>query len=221
MEENNMKNGIVEALLDAGAKLKKKTYKKWIVFGLIIVIIVTAGSFIVPRLLESQEMKTDIETLSSLTNIVNSDELSTFQAVYNGIAEVKNEENPSQVDYYVSYKAKVNLGFHFNKVKFTSIRDKHIKKITATIPKIEITDINVVFKSMECMFRNDEAETDTVSAQAYQACIADAEKESKKTAEIYNLAEQNAKNIMKALISPFVENQIPDSNIEIVFGGVS
>ena len=52
---------------------------------------------------------------------------------------------------------------------------------------------------------NDKANTETVSAQAYKKCIEDVTNERSNEDAIYTLAEQNAHNIIEALIKPFVE----------------
>jgi hypothetical protein len=132
---------------------------------------------------------------------------------------VINQENPDQVDYYVTYMAKVNAGFDFEKVKVTL--DKEVKKITVSIPEIVITDLSVDIGTLDYIFQNDKAETNTITAQAYPACIEDAKKESEEEPAIKDLAKQNAKNIMEALINPFIENLDTVYELEITFGGVS
>ena len=60
--------------------------------------------------------------------------------------------------------------------------------------------------SMDYIFENKKANTETVSEEAYKACIQDARQESEKEEAIVTLAKQNAQNIIKALIQPFIEN---------------
>ncbi len=48
----------------------------------------------------------------------------------------------------------------------------------------------------------------------------DATKESKKESAIFDLAEQNAKNSMKALVNPYIEQLYSEYELEIKFGGV-
>lgn len=129
------------------------------------------------------------------------------------------KRKPDQVDYYVAYEAKVNAGFDFKKVAIALDEDQ--KRITLTIPKIEKAAVTVDIRTLDYIFQNNKSETNTVSAQAYKACIADATKESEKEPAIKALAEQNAKNIMKALINPFLENFDSDYELEIISGGVS
>ena len=199
-------------------KNKKNMNIKFYLYGLITVMVVTMGLFIAPQLHGGLENKSEIITLSTLEKIVNVRELSTFQAVYNGITKVMNDIKPEQLDYYVSYKAKVNAGFDFEKIKI-NLEDKS-KKIIVTIPQIVITEVNVDIASLDYIFLNDKANKSTVSVQAYKVCIADVTNESKEESKIYDLAAQNAKNIMKALISPFIEQLDSDYELEIILGGV-
>ena len=62
--------------------------------------------------------KREVITVSTLEKIVHVSELSTFTAVYNGIAEVADEEKSDKIEYYVSYDAKVNAGIDFEKIAF-------------------------------------------------------------------------------------------------------
>lgn len=220
MEDNNALNDMVDVMMTVEAKKKKMSFKKWIVIGLVIVIIVAAVSFITVQVLGNQEKKAEILTTATLEKMVKISELSTFQAVYNGIAKVINQENPDQVDYYVTYMAKVNAGFDFEKVKVTL--DNEVKKITVSIPEIGFIGEPVVdIGTLDYIFLNDKAETNTITAQAYPACIADAKKESEEESAIKDLAKQNAKNIMEALINPFIENLDTVYELDIIFGGVS
>lgn len=196
-----------------GTNRSKKYRKKLILLIMILVIVVAARIFSTNWLFGGQKKKTEILTISELKKIINISELSTFQAVYNGIANVMNEKKSDQVDYYVSYEAKIYAGFDLDKVKI--IKDEEAKKITVTIPEIKITDVVVDIASLDYMFQNNKANTNTVSEQAYKACIADVTSESKKESRIYDLAKQNAKNIMEALISPFIKQLDSDYKLEI------
>ena len=141
-------------------------------------------------------------TESNLEKIINVSDLSTLEAVYNGIAEVTNSENPDQIDYYVSYEAKVKAGIDFQQVDLDV--DNEQKVITVTIPEIKINDVNVDIASLDYIFLNHKANTQTVSEEAYKKCIEDVTNETNAEDTIYELAEENAKNIIEALIKPFV-----------------
>lgn len=174
---------------------------KYILIVLLVVIVVVAA--LVCAKVASRQSDPEIISKSTLERIINVSDLSTFEAVYNGIAKVMNEKNPEDVDYYVSYNAKVKAGIDFEKVDLEV--DKEEKVITVKLPEIKINDVNVDITSLDYMFMNDKANTETVSAQAYKKCIEDVTNESNNEDAIYELAEQNAHNIIEALLSPFVE----------------
>ena len=68
---------------------------------------------------------------------------------------------------------------------------------------------------MECIFENNKANTSTVSEEAYKKCIEDVTNESKNEKKIYEIAEQNARNIIKALINPFIEQSDDGYELQI------
>lgn len=140
---------------------------------------------------------------ATLEEIIKIRELSTFEAVYNGIAQVANPKDPEKIDYYVSYDSKIKVGMNLD---FVNIDVDHTDKvIRITLPEVDITDINVDIASLDYIFLNKKCNTSTVSQEAYKACIRDVEQECKDEAYIYVLAKQNAENIVTALVSPFIQ----------------
>lgn len=83
------------------------------------------------------------------------------------------------------------------------------------MPEVKITDINVDIASLDYIFENSKANTETVSEEAYKKCIEDVTNESSSEDAIYELAEQNAQNIVEALLSPFVEQLDSEYQLEI------
>ena len=163
--------------------------------------------------MSSKKSEPEIISKSTLEDIINVSDLSTFEAVYNGIAKVTDEDNPEKVNYYVSYDAKVKAGIDFEKVDITVNTDEKI--ITVMLPEIKITDVNVDITSVDYIFENEKVNTETVSEEAYKKCIEDVTSESNSEDAIYELAEQNARNIVEALISPFVEQLDSEYRLEI------
>lgn len=155
----------------------------------------------------------EIITEATLEKVIDVEELSTFEAVYNGITEVMNKEHPENIDYYVYYEAKVKAGIDFDKVEVGI--DHEGRKILITIPEIKINDINVDIASLDYIFENEKADTATVSQEAYKAAIEDVTNESAGETRIYELAEQNAKNIIEALITPFLKQLGEEYTLEV------
>lgn len=184
-------------------KIRRKP-GKWLlwVVGVTAAVLLAAAVFVVQTRRE-QKPEEETVTVSTLEKIVHVSELSTFTAVYNGVAEVKNEKKPEQTDYYVSYEARVNAGIDFQQVAVSI--DPNEKVVTLDMPEAHITDVNVDIASMDFIFLNDKANTAAVTQTAYKACETDVERESEAQREILELARQNAENVLTALASPLLE----------------
>ena len=192
-------------------RTKRIKFKHIAVLFIIIAIIVTA--LIIKTKIFNKKSEPTIISKATLEKVINVSDLSTFEAIYNGVAAVENEEKPENIDYYVSYEAKVKAGIDFALVEVEVNEAEKI--ITVTLPEVKITDVDVDIASLDYIFMNNKANTETVSAQAYKKCIKDVTKESNSTDEIYESARQNARNIVEALISPFVEQLDSEYKLEI------
>ncbi len=191
--------------------LKYKLALSVVLIVIFAIITIAIGSAIKQNQRENTEPQVSVS--ATLEKIVKTSDLSTFEAVYNGIAKVMNEKKPEKVDFYVSYEAKVKAGIDVNQIDLSV--DENKKVINITLPEVKITEKNVKIESLDYIFENDKANTENVSAKAYRACIADVEKEASTEDAIFELAEENAKNIIRALISPFsIQN---DVQYDIVF----
>ena len=183
--------------------VKNYSVPVWGLGALVLVIVVLVMAFIVIPTARNSKKQAQVITVSTLQEIIDVSELSTFTAVYNGIAQVMNQDNPESVDYYVSYEAKVNAGIDFEQVGIDL--DEEAKTIRITMPPVELTEVNVDISSLDFIFYNQKLNTSTVTETAYKACEADVEKESQEQQAIYDLAEQNAKNVLTALVKPIVD----------------
>ena len=85
----------------------------------------------------TKDHEAEVTVVSTLERIINVSDLSTFTAVYNGIAEVPNERNPDKVDYYVSYEARVEAGIDFSAVEISMENGV----ITVDIPNVKINGL--------------------------------------------------------------------------------
>ena len=192
-------------------RTKRIKFKHIAVLFVIILVIITA--LMIKIKIFNKKSEPTIISKATLEKVINVSDLSTFEAIYNGVAAVANEENPENIDYYVSYEAKVKAGIDFELVEVEV--NETDKVITVTLPEVKITDVDVDIASLDYIFMNNKANTQTVSAQAYKKCIKDVTKESNSTDEIYESARQNARNIVEALISPFVEQLDSEYKLEI------
>lgn len=192
-------NGIAQT---GGAQTKKVSNPKIyiaILFGIVVVVIILF--LFLPK--QTNDNSIEVITVQTLEKIINVSELSTFTAVYNGVAEVKNEKTPDKIEYYVSYNAQVKAGIDIEKIDISL--DDTSMVIRVKLPDVHITDIIVDISSMDFIFYNKKADTPTISSTAYRACEDDVKNESENQVEILELAHQNAVNIITALISPIIE----------------
>lgn len=194
-------------------KGKKSGKPNALIVLLLLFIAVAAGVYFIPSVLnQEKETQPEIITTAKLEKIVDISELTTFQAIYNGVAQVMNDKKPEKTDYYVSYEAKVDAGFNFEDLEI--INQIEEKKIIVNIPEISITTVNVKVHTLDYIFVNEKADTSGVSSIALIACEEDALFESQQEQKIYELAKQNARNIVEALIRPFIEEF--DSEYELI-----
>lgn len=189
----------------------KKKIISMIIAAVFLIVVIAVAAIAVSN--SKQEEKKEIITTATLKEIINVSELSSFEAVYNGVAQVMNEKKADETDYYVSYEATVKAGIDFEQVEVSV--DNETKEILVTMPEIQINDVNVDIASLDYIFENDKANDETVAQEAYKACIADVENESLQEDAIYELAEQNAKNVIEALIRPFV-NQVDTEYVLVI-----
>ncbi|HCW72591.1 MAG TPA: hypothetical protein DHM90_01050 [Clostridiaceae bacterium] len=199
----------------AKSKIRSHSNKIGLMGKVLLVLLLMVIIFVGTKALGEDKGGMEIVTISDLQDIIGISEFNTFQAVYNGIAEVKNKENSEKVDYYVSYNAKVKVGFDFNKLIIDSKEKEKI--IELKIPDIIIQDVNVDMGTLDYIFINDKVNRSGVSDEAYDACIEDAIKESSEEDEIFEIARANAENSMKALVTPFIKDT--DYELKVIFGG--
>ena len=190
-------------------RLSKKSLVILICCFIVVILIITTILFVN----KNSRKKLEIITKSNLEKIINVSDLSTLEAVYNGIAKVTNNEEPDEVNYYVSYDAKIKAGIDFQQVDINLDNEKKVIKVK--IPEIKINDINVDIASLDYIFMNDKANTKTVSEQAYEKCIEDVTSEVDTEDAIYELAKENAQNIIEALIKPFINQLDAEYKLEI------
>ncbi len=182
-----------------------------ILFLLLIIVIATIS------LSNREEPKPEIITQSSIEQIIHVSDLSTYEAVYNGIAEVPSEKNEDKIAYYVSYEATVKAGFDFKELDV--VVDNDTKSVVVTIPEISITKIIVEESTLDFIFMDDKANQSTVFADALKACEADVLEESTKESAIIALAKENAENIVTALVQPFVNQLDAEYTVTVVQEG--
>ena len=136
-----------------------------------------------------------------LEKVIKESRISTFTAVYNGIAEVPDSENPDNISYYVRYEARVRAGFDLNDLDVTTDGTA----ILVTIPPITLDTPNVDIGSLDRMNVTKRDKLSELNGDEYRICEADAAEEASKKETIIDLAEENAENTIRGLMQPFLD----------------
>ena len=150
------------------------------------------------------EEKTVI-TKSELEEVLHISGLSTYKVAFNGVATVKDDD---KVLYHVAYEAEVSVGFDMEQIRVDLTvggENEENKEVIVTLPKMEITDVAVDAGSLDYIFEKESANTDNVLKDAYPACKADAEEECNFNKALFDMAEENAVNFVRALLEPLLE----------------
>lgn len=195
-KEKNKKNNEVFA----------KYFSNSITKIIIAIIVIAVLAMVLLNVFKKEEPVKEVVTVSTLEKIVEVSDLSTFRVVYNGVACADDK-------YYVSYEATVDAGIDFEAIKITV--DNEAKKVTVDLPEAKILDVYVDIASLDYIFIDKKANTETVSEEAYKLCKYDVKVESENQEAIIDLAQQNAENIVRALVQPFVDQVDPEYEIVI------
>lgn len=183
-----------------------------IVLIALIAAIIAIGAIVMSQR-NSDEKETHVDIVATLDKIVQTSDLSTAVFKYEGIVDVPNQKKTSEIDYYISYEAKVYAGIDFSEISFVENKEK--KTITAKIPQVEITDIVVDPASLDYIFNNKKADNINVTQVALTACEEDIYQEVTTESALLEIAQENAKNAIRALTEPIIEQAYKDYTLVI------
>lgn len=190
----------------SGKEIFAKYFSKSATTIIVAVIVIAVIAVVLMNIFKKEEPVKEVITVSTLEKIVEVSDLSTFKVVYNGVACAEDK-------YYVSYEATVDAGIDFEKIEINV--DNEMKKVTINLPEAEILDTYVDIASLDYIFIDKKANTDTVSEEAFKLCKYDVKHESENQDAIIDLANQNAQNVVIALVKPFVDQVDPDYEIVV------
>ena len=136
---------------------------------------------------------------SELEKVVSISQLSTAEYVYNGIAEIKDDNgNITQRIYYAST---VRAGIDLTAVTFSIDNDE--MTVTPVLPEITIYDPSVDESSFDYIPRNPNLELKDIIS----ICKEDARAEIESQGDIYRTAKINLESAIQALTLPLLENK--------------
>ncbi len=206
--ENEVKKESKRNFLKIIKKLSKKTK---IIISIVALIIIAGVVFGLVAKNEAGRLSTISE--SSLQKIIEINELSTVDYTYNATATKYAEDN-TKIMYHVAYEGTVTAGIDFHEITFDVNKDE--KKVTITLPQVEIHAINVNMGTMDYIFTNDKYETETISSEAYKLCKNDLKNRIEKEELLYKTAKENAVSSVEALFKPWIETIDKEYKVEIV-----
>lgn len=157
----------------------------------------------------------EVETISkaSLEKVIEISDLSTLDYTYNAITSVPTEDN-KKIKYYVSYKGTVTVGIDFSKINISEDTDK--KLINIKLPEPEIQTVSVDMGSLDFIFNDDKYETETVTQEAYKACVSDLTESAENEPTLQSMAKYNSIAAIKALITPWVNQIAKAYTVEVI-----
>jgi len=140
-------------------------------------------------------------TSSTLSEVVSISELSTSQFTYNGIAEIYKDEEKQKVKCHIKYKAIVKAGVDMSKIEFEI--DKDNKTVKPILPEISLQSVVIDENVLSFIPDNTKVELQDI----FTVCKEDAQREASSSTELFDVAEENLKNTVEALLHPILESQ--------------
>lgn len=175
---------------------KEYKWKKLVFVVVILLILVVLYEF-------SGHREVTVNTIckANLAKILDTSQLSTIEYTYNAVVAIDKQYFDSN-KYYVLYEGTVQAGIDFSKISINI--DENHKIITILIPDVTIQSTNPRAETLEFLFTDNEYNTENVFAEAYNACVSDLKLRAENETALFDMARENAKSAVMALISPWV-----------------
>lgn len=178
---------------------KKKVEVRLLTLAVIAAIVAVAVIIVWPIIKNYLDHGRTLNT-TELMKVVDIDELSTAECVYNGIAEKKGDDG--NVEYRIAYESRVQIGLDLSKVKFKI--DEQTKTVRPILPEITIgDDIEIDTSTLDYMPKDPK---DLDMGVVIGLCKEDVRSGCMENAEFYVLARENAQAIVESLTMPLIES---------------
>lgn len=178
--------------------LRLLTPKRAAVLAGALIVLICLAILILPGLIKG-EAATEYLTATQLEKVVSISKLSTAEYVYNGIAEVK--DNDGNVRYRIYYASSVKAGIDMSDIEFDI--DNEGMTVTPIIPEVLIDDPSIDESSFEYMPDNPDLELQDI----IRYCKDDVTNEVEEQGEIYKTAEENIRTTIEGLTLPLLEDK--------------
>ena len=168
--------------------------------GIVICIIILIFALLFRIKVINKPATININSTSTLMDIINIAELSTAEFQYKGIAEVYKDEKKSKIRCRICYNSIVKAGIDMDEVKLNVDNDN--KVVTATLPDIDIK-VTIIDKESSLAYLPSNAEMGIKEAREY--CKEDVLNEAKNSKELFATAEKNLKLSIEGLLYPILK----------------
>ena len=174
-------------------KIAKSIAKVVLIIILIILVVIVLPTKI-------NKKKQTLITSSTLTKMVDISELSSAKFTYNGIAEAYTNENKDKIKCRIRYNAVVEASIDMKEIQFEI--DKKNKTVLPILPEIKLTP-NLITSADSPSFIPEDTKIEL--KEVLLVCEKDAQEEAEKSTDLMNVAKDNLKNTIEALLFPIVE----------------
>lgn len=182
--------------------LQKIIKNKKIILGIICGLIVIG--LLVIFINQGNKDRLRITTKNTLEKIIEINDLSTVDYIYNAIAIKYVDDESEDVVYYVSYEGTITAGIDFNKISIEM--DNKSKVVSIHLPEAEIQETRVDMGTLDYIYVGKTDENDSISQEAYQLCKKDLAEKAAKEEKILKNAKENAQSAIEALLKPWIES---------------
>lgn len=173
-----------------------------IIIGFLVIVLILSVAFVYFKINRPQEAK----LTSQLVDALDIEELSTSSFIYNGIADIR-EEDSDDIAYSAAYHATVKAGVQVKDIHIEV--DSSMKTVHFTLPEVYIQNISIDPSSIDILPHNAEINLTTVLA----ACREDVNTEAEASDKLISTATENLKSVIEAFTMPL----IADSDYKIVW----
>ncbi|MDO5339725.1 MAG: DUF4230 domain-containing protein [Eubacteriales bacterium] len=157
--------------------------------------------FVKDNIIGSEGKVTTI-TESTIKDVFEINELQTVDYIYNAVAHVYDSDGKT-LKYYVAYNGKITAGINFNDIKI-DISDNP-KEIIITVPDVTIQDTVVDAGTLEYIYTKNKYKNENNFQEAYSECQSELDEKASTEPKLLNMAKENAKQVIEALVEPWVE----------------
>lgn len=186
MENKTTKEGRLKLRFSTSALIK-----------IIIVAVALAGSLLIAFTWNKNEIS--FRFSAQLVEALDIAELSASEFIYNGIAEVYDEEG-KEVLYSIAYNSTVKAGIQMDDISFEV--DEAQKTVKPVLPPVSIQSPIVDPASIDYIPSNPNVDLKVSLA----ACKENTRLEAEQSKKLMQLAEENVKSIVAALLTPILNN---------------